>query len=203
MPPQEPHAPQEISRDTIEIRDEDAITIQEALTLAVAHEFPLGKSTLQRWTKSWYDKPGGAVRCLLVDNRDGKFYKLSREDFEAWVFDQKLNARSHETPQDPMRPPKVSRDPARSHETSEETRENSSRVKELENEIMQLKIDVGVRKQLMERAKDEIDDLRSTTNNLFRENGALEFQLRQLAAPKENREVESPQTSAPVDNPQP
>jgi len=200
MPPQEPREPQEVSRDSVEIRDDDAISIQEALTLASEQEFALGKSTLQRWTKFWYENPGGAVRCVLVTTRGGKIYKLSRDNFQAWAFEQKQNDKSHETPRDPMRPSKASRDPARPQETSGGVQENTNRLKELENENMQLKIDVGVRKQLLERAKQEMDDLRSMANGLLRENGSLEFQLRQLAAPKPKKETEAPSQNAPVDN---
>jgi hypothetical protein len=200
MPPQEPREPQEVSRDAVEIRDEDAITIQEALAFASEQEFSLGKSTLQRWTKFWYDNPGGAVRCILVTTRGGKIYKLSRDNFQAWVFDQKQNDKSHETPRDPARPLKTSRDPVRPREVSSEADENTNRLKELENENMQLKIDVGVRKQLLQRAKEEMDDLRSMTNGLLRENGSLEFQLRQLAAPTPKREAKAPLQSANVDN---
>jgi hypothetical protein len=47
-----------------------------------------------------------------------------------------------------------------------------------------------------------MDDLRSTRDNLLRENGALEYQLRQLAPPPPNREVEPLPLSETVDNPQ-
>ncbi len=65
---------------------------------------------------------------------------------------------------------------------------------------MQLKIDVGVRKQLLERAKEEMQDLRSMTDNLLRENGQLQYQILQIAAPAPKREAEAPVQSAPVDN---
>ena len=199
MPPQDAVASQLTSPDPIEIRDEDAVTINEALIIAGDLSFTLGKSTLQRWTKFWKEHPGGAVRCVLVTTTAGKIYKLSRGDFEAWVFDQKQNDRSHEAPRDPARPSKTSRDPERPREVSGEVEENSSRLKELENENMQLKIDVGVRKQLLERAKEEMDDLRSMTNNLLRENGSLQYQIHQLAPPTRQRELERAQTG-PVDN---
>jgi len=191
--------PQEVSRDPIEIRDEDAITVNEALTMASDLSFALGKSTLQRWARFWYERPGGAVRCVLVTTRAGNVYKLSRENFEAWVFDQKQNDKSREISRDLLRPPKTSPNLERPHETSPEAQENPSRIKELENENMQLKIDVGVRKQLLERVKEEIDGLRSMANNLLRENGSLQYQIRQLAAPAPKTEVE-PEESPAVDN---
>jgi hypothetical protein len=193
----DPPGPQEASRDPIEIREDDAITVHEALALASDLGFALGKSTLQRWALFWKDHPGGAVRCVLVTTSGGNVYKLSREDFEAWVFDQKQNDKSREISRDPMRPPKVSRDLERPRETSTETQQSTSRLKDLENENMQLKIDVGVRKQLLERAKEEMDDLRSMTNSLLRENGSLQYQILQLAPPAPKREVESEQTPPP------
>ena len=192
-----PLPPQETSQDPVEIKEEDAITINEALALAEASSFPLGKSTLQRWAKVWHDHPGGAVRCLLVTTRVGNFYKLSREDFEAWVFDQKENMRPPEAPQGLERPQETSQNLTRPHEASVETTEHAARIKELENENMQLKIDVGVRKQLLERVKEEMDTMRTTANNLLRENGALQYQLLQLAPPK--READSTQSTS-VDN---
>jgi hypothetical protein len=99
---------------------------------ASAKRSPLLKPKASTLDEVLVRKPGGAVRCVFVNNRAGKFYKLSREDFEAWVFDQKINVKSHET--------------------SDETQDSASMIKELKNEIMQLQIDVGVRKQLTECA---------------------------------------------------
>jgi hypothetical protein len=159
--------PPEASRDPIEIRDDDAITINDALAFAADLSFMLGKSTLQRWAKFWEERPGGPVRSIIVTTTAGKFYKLSRQDFEAWVFDQKQNKKLPETPRDPTRPSKTSRDPERPREVSDERVEESGRVKELENENLQLKIDLGVRKQLLERAKEEMDYLRTMAQQSF------------------------------------
>ena len=101
--------PPEASRDPIEIRDEDAITIDEALLIATGNNYPLGKSTLQRWSKFWCDRQG-PVKSVLVTHAGGRFYKISREDFQAWLFDQSQNARPHETPQDLSRSQETSRD---------------------------------------------------------------------------------------------
>ena len=195
MPPSDLARPPEVPQ--IEIKDDDAIAIDEALTIAGDLAFTLGKSTLQRWAKHWREQQGGAVRCVLVTTAVGKIYKLSRQDFEAWVFDQKQNDKSRETPRDLRRSLETSRDLPRPRETSDEAEEFTTRVKELENENMQLKIDVGVRKQLLERVKEEIDELRSEANRLHRENGALQYQILQLAPPPE-REVNQDRRS--VDN---
>ena len=195
MPPLDPLTPQETPQDLIEIPDGDAITVDEAITIAGEMTFSLGKSTLQRWAKHWREKPGGAVRCVLVTTTSGKIYKLSRDDFRAWIFDQQQNQKPHEIPQDLSRPHEVLRDPARSRETSPEEHHLPNHIKELESEIMNLKIDLGVRKQLLDRVKEEIDDLRSMNHSLLRENGALEYQLLQLP-PAPKREV-APSTPAP------
>jgi hypothetical protein len=136
------------------------------------------------------------VRSILVTHAAGKFYKLSRDDFQAWVFDRKQNARPPEAPPDPSRSLETPQDLKRPRETSHEVEGDATRIKELESENMQLKIDVGVRKQLLERAKEEMDEFRSMANNLLRENGALEYQLRQLAAPNQSRHDERPQPPA-------
>jgi hypothetical protein len=190
-------ASHEASRGPIEIREEDAITIDQAIAIAADLSFALGKSTLQRWAKFWRDRAGGPVRSVLVTTTSGKIYKLSREDFEAWVFDQKQNDRSRETPPDLTRSREASPDLERPHEVSGEATQDTNRIKELESENLQLKIDLGVRKQLLDRAKEEMDGLRSMANTLLRENGALQYQIHQLA-PAKNAE---PAVASPgVDN---
>ena len=139
---------------------------------------------------------------MLVDTSAGRFYKLSRDDFEAWVFEQKQNDKSRETPQDLKRSQEVLQDLPRSREISRDAEDNN-RIKELENENMQLKIDVGVRKQLLEQAKGEMERLNSLTINLARENGSLQYQIHQLAAPAPKTEPEAPAFGTTVDNSSP
>ena len=67
---------------------------------------------------------------------------------------------------------------------------------------MQLKIDVEVRKQLLNQAAGEITRQRDQIENLLRENGGLQTRLLQLAAPRgdspnsENDEQTPPPTEA-------
>jgi len=211
-----PEAQPQASQDLVEIRQEDVITINDALLLAAQIPFSIGKSTLQRWAKVWHARgAASAVKCLLVTTRTGSVYKLHRQDFEAWVLEQKENdrsreipqdlersleassgsARSHQASQDIARPQEASRDIARSrqqqvHENNKEHDELLERLKQLEDENLQLKIDIGVRRELIKQAKDELDRTRAATNSLLRENGALEFQIRQLAAPAQPKTIE-------------
>ena len=223
QPNEAPEAQPEVSQDLVEIRHEDAITINDALMLAAQISFTIGRSTLQRWAKVWHELGSASqVKCILVTTRAGSIYKLDRQDFEAWVLEQKENDRSHEIPQglerpietsqNPMRSPETPRDPVKPQETSrspeasyqrevpknEEYEMLLTRVKQLEDENqqlgddnLQLKIDIGVRRELIKQAKEEIDRTRDTTNTLLRENGALEFQIRQLAASSKPKEIES------------
>jgi len=199
----QPTPSHEAPRDPVEIRDDDAITIHQALTIATERAFLLGKSTLQRWAKYWHDHPTakGAVRSILVDTREGAFYKLSREDFEVWVFDQQQNARSRENPEDPVRPSKTSQGPARSNEIQRgfaEPQEASSdsklsaegkyRTEELEKENFNLKVDLAARKQLLDMAREELTAIRSEHHNALREIGGLQFQIRQLHSGTPKRE---------------
>src|ERR1700674_1617494 len=121
MPPQDTNRSDETSRDAIEIRQDAAITIQEALIIASEQSFPIGKSTVQRWAKAWADRgAASSVKSVLVTNRAGSFYRLDRDDFKAWLFDQQQNMRdgeilrdptmSHETPRDTARPQQTPRD---------------------------------------------------------------------------------------------
>ena len=188
MPPSDPIESHETSRDPIEIRQEDAITIQGALVIATEQNFPIGKSTLQRWAKAWDEGNDSSVRCVLVTTRKGKTYHLHRDDFKAWVFDQKQNMKpneaprdpvmSHETPKDFTRSHQTSRDPQRPHETSAE----KDTVIELREENMQLKIDVEVRKQLLNQAAGEINRQRGQIETLLRENGAQGSRILQLTS---------------------
>ena len=118
MPPQDPAESQETSRDIIEIRQDAAINIQDALAIATEEQFPIGKSTLQRWAKTWSDQgAASSVKCVLVTSRIGSAYRMDRDDFKAWLFDQRQNMRPGETVRDPAMPHKVSQDPERHRET--------------------------------------------------------------------------------------
>ena len=226
-----PEAQPEVSQDSVEIRHEDAITINDALVLAAQISFTIGRSTLQRWAKVWHELAGASqVKCVLVTTRAGSIYKLDRQDFEAWVLEQKENDRSQEIPQglerpsetsqNPMRSSETSRDPVRHQETlkgpeashhrevpkNEENETLLKRVKELEDkyqqlkdenrelgdENLQLKIDIGVRRELIKQAKEEIDRTREANSMLLRENGALEFQIRQLPISSRPTEIGAP-----------
>ena len=90
QPNEAPEAQPEVSQDLVEIRHEDAITINDALVLAAQISFTIGRSTLQRWAKVWHELgTASQVKCVLVTTRAGSIYKLDRQDFEAWVLEQK------------------------------------------------------------------------------------------------------------------
>jgi hypothetical protein len=203
MPPQETPGSDEAPRDAVEIRQDAAITIQEALIIANEQSFPIGKSTLQRWAKVWAERgAASAVKSVLVTNRAGNFYRLDRDDFTAWLFDQKENMRpdeilrdpvmSHETRRDSTRPQQTSEDTARPHEISDEHK-NSDAQQKLRDENMQLKIDVEVRKQLLNQAAGEITRQRDHIESLLRENGGLQSRVLQLSAPTNKDRPDFPQ----------
>src|SRR3990170_362317 len=169
MPPQEANRSDETSRDAVEIWQDAAITIQEALIIAAEQSFPIGKSTLQRWAKVWAEHgAASSVKSVLVTNRAGSFYRLDREDFKAWLFDQKENMRDGEVLRDPMMPHETSRDTERPHEIPNEDMSADALLK-LRDENMQLKIDVEVRKQLLNQAAGEIARQRDHIEGLLRE----------------------------------
>ena len=206
MPPQEANRSDETSRDAVEIRQDAAITIQEALIIAAEQSLPIGKSTLQRWAKVWAERgAASSVKSVLVTNRAGSFYRLDRDDFKAWLFDQQQNMRagdvlrdpvmSHETPRDTARPQQTSRDTERPHETASADRDTDAAQK-LRDENMQLKIDVEVRKQLLNQAAGEITRQRDHIEGLLRENGALQSRVLQLSAPAKSEREDLPPPSA-------
>ena len=211
MPLTDPAASQETSPAPVEIRREAAITIPEALAIAVAEAFPIGKSTLQRWSKTWGALGAASpVKSVLVTTRTGAAYRVDRDDFTAWIIEQKQNMRpgemlrdpvisqetlrgpemSRETSQDPERHREAPRDPSVSQGTSRDrTRsylngaEQNDQDSSLRDENMQLKIDVEVRKQLLNQAAGEINRQRDHIEKLLRENGGLQSQVLQLSAP--------------------
>ena len=189
----------EVLRDPVVLRQDAAITVQDALTHALNENFPIGKSTIQRWAKSWSDQGATSpVKCVLVTTRTGASYQLDRDDFLSWLIEQKQNTkpgkvlpdpeRSRETPRDLPRSRETQRDPERSSETSRGFHETGSvsqdEIAGLRNEIMNLKIDVGIRKELINQTAAEINRLRQQTESLLIEKGALQFQLLQLAPGK-------------------
>jgi hypothetical protein len=206
MPPSDPIESHEAPRGPIEIRQEDAITIQEALAIATDQDFPIGKSTLQRWAKAWDERRDSSVRCVLVTTRKGKTYHLHRDDFKAWIFDQKQNMRPNETPRDPVASREASKDFTRSHQTPRDPQrpreisaDDNDTVRELRDNNMQLKIDVEVRKQLLNQAAGEIDRQRGQIETLLRENGALESRVLQLSSPASDHAELPPPTSHHVE----
>jgi len=203
-------ASHETRQDPIEIRQDASITIQEALIIAAEEQFPIGKSTLQRWAKSWGDKgAASSVKAVLVTTRAGASYRLDRDDFNAWIFEQKQNVgsgetlrdpeRSHETPRDPVRSHETSEDPVRSHETSRDANESESKLRD---ENFNLRIDIEVRKQLLTRAGEEVTRQRDQIEALLRENGGLQTQVLQLSAPRGESATLPPHihASQPIEN---
>ena len=195
---------QETLRDPVEIPQERAITIQDALLLAAEESFPIGKSTIQRWAKRWTDLGAGSpVKSVLVTTRDGASYRLDRDDFTSWLIAEKNNTRSgnglrdpvksQETLRDPARFHRASRDPERPFETSQDASETfsggSDQVAKLRSENMNLKIDVEVRKQLLDKAAEEIARQRERIEVLLVDKGALQSQILQLGQSAATRPV--------------
>ena len=183
MPPTDPTASYETPRDFVEIRAENEITIPLALQLAKDASLSIGLSTLQRWAKKWQEQGSSSrVKAILASNRDGRFYKIDREDFLAWVFDQKQNVKPHEDSKDIEKSPETSKDLPKSHETSRDASQmvGDDALKKLERENMSLKIDVEVRNQLLEQAKSALAEERARSDNQLREMGSLQHQLLHL-----------------------
>ena len=210
--------PDEASQGATEVTipQANAILLAEALLIARNSNVPLGKSTLQRWAKVWAETPGSDVKAVLQVTRAGRHYEIDRDDFEAWLLQEAENRRTlpnlsgseetsqdlgrpYKTPQEFERPRQTQQDPKRSHEVSAETTEDAERVRELEDEIMELKINLGARKHLLEIAKEEMTGLREMADGLLRENGALQYQLQQL--PPGRSEDPNGEEGPSVDNP--
>jgi hypothetical protein len=166
--------------------------------MARAESVPVGLSTLQRWAFKWKElHVQSPVKSVLWIAGNTKTYFLDREDFRVWLFEKKQNLRPSETLRDPEGPPEVPQDLKRPQETSEDSvrpqrQDDENIILKLRDDNMNLKIDLEVRKQLLNQARDEIERVRSHTENLLRENGELQFQVRQLAGAKEHERLEPP-----------
>ena len=200
--PRDPTRPLETSQDIVQVTipEANAIKLSEALLIAQGNNIPIGKSTLQRWAKVWAETADTPVKAVLQVTRDGRHYEVDRDDFEAWLLQEAENKpaptnlpRPHETPQDLPRPDQTSQDPVRPTDTSDDRGALLDRVSKLEKENLQLKIDVGVRHELIDKAQTEMNALRTELREMWTKNGALKQQLLQLAPPttstQQDREV--------------
>ena len=185
--------------DEVEIRQGEAITINEALALASQEDFPIGKSTLQRWAKTWNGLGTTApVKCVLITNRQGSVYKLDRSDFLSWMFEEKENVRPPQASTDSMRPKETPVDPEGHHETSQDLPDNSeeladsqAKLKETEDEIAALSSkfqDETILRKVHEhranRAEEMIGIERERSDHLLKVVGAQELKLRELGVPE-------------------
>ena len=120
MPAKDPASPQEVLHTPVEIRLDAAITIPEAFAIAAVEAFPVGKSTLQRWAKTWGALGATSpVKSVLVTTRTGAAYRVDRDDFTAWIIEQKQNMRPGEMLKDPVISQETLRGPEMSRETSQ------------------------------------------------------------------------------------
>lgn len=83
--------------EPVVIAEENSITLDAALQLAAAERYPIAKSTLQRRAKQWREQGTAAAvkSVLIVLPSIGATYRIDREDFIAYIFDQKNNLRTH------------------------------------------------------------------------------------------------------------
>ena len=189
----------ETPRGEVEIKQGDAITVNEALAFAQQEAFPIGKSTLQRWAKIWSELGINApVKCVLITNRQGSVYKLDRSDFLAWVFDVKENDRSQQAPLDIVRPKEIQEDLAKHDETSQDLTDRTEEVQKLESKLEEIEEEKEklaskfqdetvlrkVHEYRADRAEEAIENERDRTDRLLKIVGAQEHKLRELGLPE-------------------
>ena len=166
------------------ISESEAITIEQAIEIARGETVPLGKSTLQRWALKWHSLHSQSpVKCTVFFTNGKKAYVLHRDEFKAWLFDRKQNLRPHETLQDPEGSHEVSQDPARPRKASRDFErpsreaEESEEVEQLRRDNRDLKIDLEVRKRLLEAAAEQVKQERERSEIYLRQIGGLEYRL--------------------------
>ena len=79
---------------------------------------------------------------------------------------------------------------------------NTDASQKLREENMQLKIDVEVRKQLLNQAAGEITRQRDHIEGLLRENGALQSRVLQLSAPASQDRQDLPPPAERIQEPE-
>lgn len=175
-----PHTtvPHEVPRETtvhqamaepVVIAEENSITLDAALELAAAEHYPIAKSTLQRRAKHWREQGTAAPvkAVLIVLPSIGATYRIDREDFAAYIFDQKNNMRVL-TPDQPTQPaPAPLVQPAAAPAGEPAGLPSTKYVERLETDIAFLRSQV-------ETKDKQIDNLtrlsESTINNVAQQN---------------------------------
>ena len=167
----------------VTIPEENVINITDALVLAAAEGYPMGKATLQRYAKTWREMGHAApVKSIMPISPSGSIQLLDREDLLSWIF----NAQS--TPRRGTTPPATARDDVRSpeisetHQASVETGRGASidhtdkYVSQLERETEMLREQIMIKDQQVSTQSRTIDtllDRSKETNVLFQTLQAL------------------------------
>jgi hypothetical protein len=103
MLPQDLATPPETPQEVVEINEQNAITIDQALDIAKQEQVSLGKSTLQRWALKWKALHNESpVKAVIRISQTDRTYLLDREGFKVWLLERKQDLRPYEVLQDPV-----------------------------------------------------------------------------------------------------
>lgn len=176
-------------------RSPEYVTLEEAASLFEAAGVFRSLRTLSRYCQH------GVLENLKEETPTGAMrYLVTRESVQNRIAEMKqLGMSGHVAPRPDMTGHDATRPDVTGHdETVAELEAKLERAETergtLRDENMQLKIDVGARSQLLRMAKEDRDQLLADRDAMQRAIGALELQVRQLAAPKggEGGQVDKP-----------
>lgn len=173
------------------------VPLAEAVLIFQAAGIYRGERTISRYCQN------GGLDCVKEQLPSGAMgYFINRESIQDRIIELKQLEASghvaarHDTSGQDAASPDLSRHDETETKALIERAEKAEKEREgLRDEILQLKIDVGVRKELLNQAKQLTEHMRGERDDMMRYVGALEGQVRQLgAAPVDRLSLASPST---------
>ena len=153
------HEAEERQGQQIQIPEHQQISVMGALSLATGEGLEIGKSTLQRKVKKWYELGEAAeVPCVLVTSKSVQRYVLQREAFVSWVLDELTQQKQVGTSPGLVRSQEVSKDDgdprAPEPETDRYVTQLETRLEEKNDEIKFLRAEVSTKNDQLSAASE-------------------------------------------------
>ena len=175
------------SRHDAPRRDDSKFTVtaEEASLLFAEAGVPRSVRSVQRFCQK------GHLTCILVDTEMTEMYLIDRNSIERRIkelqqIQQAMGSTGDATGRGTPRQDASSRDTARHDEPREQ--QGAERIKELENEIENSRLDARINRELANYVKDQNKGLIEQLGNYRQQIGSLETQLKALHAPRETLE---------------
>jgi hypothetical protein len=179
------------------------LSVEEAAALFVDAGVPKSVRTIQRYCRS------GILECIRTDAEFGEKYLIDRSSVDRRIadlqkFQELMAATLVATHPDTSRHDGSRRDTARNDATRRDNPDESMapRVKELEDEVLNLKIDNRAKEIVINQLVGERKGFLSQITDQAGRIGELGATLRQLMAPRRAREPEATESATVVSDTQ-